>query len=185
MCPTHPPDFKPFHPNNLTEPKDNLPEPTDNIPESTSFMQLQNFDQTIPWQIRPNLTIFTILIKFQNIDQISQFLPNFTKIHQISQFQKDITFILSIQTIQTIHTIQTMQTMQTMQTCTYYWDNFYIQWSLSLPNKAVSQLGLAMRRFLLMRIANKKDSPCSCGHFEMCLTSVGLVVPKLYLFCFL
>merc|ERR1711994_419132 len=26
------------------------------------------------------------------------------------------------------------------------------------------------------------DSPCSCGHFEMCLTFVGPLVPKLYAF---
>ena len=68
--------------------------------------------------------------------------------------------------------------------------------SLSLRYIIRLLLGLAMRQFLLMRIdahqmrircasmrifriTNKKISPCSCGHFEMRLTSVGFTVPKL------
>ena len=47
-------------------------------------------------------------------------------------------------------------------------------------------LELAMRLYLpmcidahRMRISRQVDRPCSCGHFEMRLTYVGLFVPKL------
>ena len=52
----------------------------------------------------------------------------------------------------------------------------------AIPNwtDVLYSLGLAMRQFLPLRISRQADSPCSCGHFEMRLTSVGLFVQELW-----
>ena len=87
ICPTHPPDFKLIHPDNLPEPTHNLPEPTYNLPEPTCSFRVS----TKPYKAIPNLT------EFDKSDQISQFWWNFTiltKFHnfnQISHFQPNIT----------------------------------------------------------------------------------------------
>ena len=44
--------------------------------------------------------------------------------------------------------------------------------------QSTCELGLAIRRFLPLRISRQVDNPYSCGHFEVRLTYVGLSVPK-------
>ena len=70
ICPTHPPDFKLTHP-------DNLPEPTCSIRISTKLYKAIPI-HTESDQISQFWQNFMMFTKFDNFDQISQFWLNFT-----------------------------------------------------------------------------------------------------------